>query len=262
MSASTRVLTALLTLLLGLLGPVSMGRAAPRPLSERTFTVVIDPGHGGSNRGCRAAGGHVHEKEVTLQLAQRLAADLRRRLPHARVVLTRTRDETLTLAERVAFANAQGADLLISLHANASESREQDGFETYLLDLAASTQEAARIARRENDGELARPGAEDPAAAMVRQLTLGAHRRNAAWLARRIQRLQARAFPTRRDRGVKQAPFDVLMGARMPAVLFEIGFLDHAEEGPRLLDDDTQARISQALAQAIDAYYREVVRRQ
>ncbi len=262
MSSALRLLTALVALLLGFFGPVPAGRAAPRPLAERPFKVVIDPGHGGSNHGCRAAVGQLQEKDVTLALAWRLAADLRRALPHAQVVLTRTRDETLTLAERVAFANAEGADLLISLHANASESRTQTGFETYLLDRAASSREAARIARRENDGALARPGAEDPAAAMVRQLALGAHRRNAAWLARRIQQLQAQAFPDRLDRGVRQAPFDVLMGARMPAVLFEIGFLDHPEEGPRLLQAQTQARISRALARAVDEYYRQVVRRQ
>ena len=256
-------------LLLGLLALVGSGaqyaRAAqrgPQPLVDHEFVVVLDPGHGGTNRGCVSFDGRTHEKEVTLTVARELQAELQRRLPHARVVLTRQVDETRTLAERVAFANRTGADLFVSLHANASETRSQHGFETYLLDVRASGLEAARTARRENDeGHLA-PEATSAVDTMLRQLTLTNHRTQAAVLARAIQEEQSSRFPGRLDRGVKQAPFDVLMGARMPAVLFEVGFLDHPDDGRTLLDGDDRTLVVDGLATAVGRYYREIARRE
>jgi N-acetylmuramoyl-L-alanine amidase len=228
---------------------------------DREFLVVLDPGHGGTNRGCVSFDGRTHEKEVTLTVARELAAELGRRLPHARIVLTRDRDETRTLAERVTLANAAGADLFVSIHANASEGKVQHGFETYLLDARASGLEAARTARRENDEGHLRPEASCAVDTMLRQLTLTNHRNQAAVLARSIQDEQSSRFPGRLDRGVKQAPFDVLMGARMPAVLFEVGFLDHPDDGQTLLDGDARAMVVDGLAAAVGRYYREVARR-
>jgi N-acetylmuramoyl-L-alanine amidase len=255
-------------LLLGLLAwlctaasAASPAQAGPQPVVDREFVVVLDPGHGGTNRGCASSDGRTHEKEVTLTVARELKAEIQRRLPHARIVLTRNRDETLTLAERVTLANATGADLFVSIHANASETRTQHGFETYLLDARASGLEAARTARRENDEGHTTPVAASAVDIMLRQLTLTNHRNRAAVLARAIQDEQSSRFPGRLDRGVKQAPFDVLMGARMPAVLFEVGFLDHPQDGQMLLDQASRARVVDGLAVAVGQYYREVSRR-
>lgn len=245
-----------------ILGRSSSVLAAGRPMTEREFRLVLDPGHGGENEGCLAHDGHVHEKAVTLQLAELLATRVVTLLPNATVLLTRDDDETLHLASRVAFANDCNADLLLSLHCNASPERNQTGFETYVLDLEASNREAALVAQRENDEGFAKPaGSDGEVATMLRELGMTQARRNAAWFADAIQREQAERFPDRRDRGVLQAPFDVLMGARMPAVLTEVGFLDHAEEGPLLRSAAGQELIVEGLAQAVLRYFNEVVRR-
>ncbi|MCA9654853.1 MAG: N-acetylmuramoyl-L-alanine amidase [Myxococcales bacterium] len=238
------------------MAPAAEVSAGPVPVVERSFVIAIDPGHGGDNGGCVAFDGAIHEKDLTLAMAHELQASLLRRLPHARVVLTRAGDETVTLADRVARANAAGADLLLSLHANASGHEPQTGFETYVLDLGLDRREAARSARVEDGAEPTRARA----LAMVRELALSSHRGRAAGFARRVQQEQAQRFPERIDRGVKQAGFDVLMGAEMPAVLFEAGFLDHPEEGRRLLDSGQRALVVDGLTEAIVDYYREHAR--
>lgn len=245
-------------LALGLLSmtPSAEVQAGPVPVVERSFVIAIDPGHGGENGGCVAYDGAIREKDVTLAMAHELQAALARRLPHATVVLTRSGDETVTLADRVARANAAGADLLLSLHANASGGGPQTGFETYVLELGLGRREAARTARADAHGEPARA----QALAMVRELALSTHRLRAAAFALRVQQEQAERFPERLDRGVKQAGFDVLMGATMPAVLFEAGFLDHPEEGRRLLDAGQRALMVDGLTEAVIDYYREHAR--
>lgn len=228
------------------------------PVVERPFVVALDPGHGGSNSGCAAFDGHAREKDVTLAMAQELQATLLRRLPHATVVLTRSGDETVALAERVERANAARADLLISLHANASSTGPQTGFETYILDARLAERDAALTARAGEtpSGDPARAHA----AAMLRELALLGHRARAAGFARRVQQEQAERFPERLDRGVKQGTFDVLLGARMPAVLFEAGFLDHPDEGAHLLDAGRRSLVVDGLAEAVVEYYRDHAR--
>ena len=225
---------------------------------RRDFVLCLDPGHGGDNDGCKSPEG-VLEKQVTLQTAVALQAAVLERLPHVQVMLTRAEDRSCTLADRVAFANAAGADAFISLHTNASESKAQHGFETYVLDARASSLEAARTARRENDEGLAEPGTQEAGAevgTMLRQLEMAQQRAAAGRLAKAIQAHQGHAFPDRLDRGVRQAPFDVLMGARMPAVLFESGFLDHPEEGALIRSDAGMKRVVSGLADAVVDFYR------
>lgn len=255
-------LIALLALVLLGAGAAPAVRAGPVPVLHRDFVLVVDPGHGGTNEGCTSAAGDLHEKEVTLAIARQLQARLAQVLPHARVILTRDEDVTMTLAERVAFANEAHADLFLSIHANASAQRDQVGFETYVLDLQASNLEAARTAQRENDEGFMAPRSADPVAAMVRELELVSDRTRAAYYARAIQDGHVSRFPARVDRGVRQAPFDVLMGARMPAVLHEVGFLDHAEEGELLRSEAGRTQLVEILADATVAYYREIQRRQ
>ena len=235
--------------------------AAPQPVVHRPFVLVIDPGHGGSNHGCHSRDRQVTEKELTLVLARRLAARMGELLPHAEVVLTREDDSTMALAERVALANAVGANLFLSIHTNASVSREQHGFETFVLDVNASNLEAARTAQRENDEGFAAPERRDDVQVMLRELGIRANHGRAVRFADAIQRRQAHRFPHRLDRGVRQAPFDVLMGARMPAVLTELAFLDHAEEGMMLRHPDLQGAMCDGLAEAVVEYYREVERK-
>ena len=154
------------------------------------------------------------------------------------------------------FIDAAEADLMISLHANASGGGPQTGFETYVLDLELAERDTAVTARGTEEGEAARA----QAMTMVRELELITHRARAMGFARRIQQEQAERFPNRVDRGVKQAGFDVLMGARMPAVLFEAGFLDHPHEGRRLLDGAQRSLVIDGLAESVVDYYRDHAR--
>jgi len=225
--------------------------------------MVIDPGHGGENHGCVGFGDGTLEKQLTLVMAQALAGRIVELMPQAEVLLTRERDETLHLSQRMGFANAVEADLFLSLHCNASPHGDQTGFETFLLDLDASSKAAALTAQRENDEGLGRPARadEDEVSVMLRELGMSNDRKQAAHFATAIQREQAKRFPTRPDRGVRSAAFDVLMGARMPAVLHEVGFLDHAQESQLLLDGASRGEIVESLAQATFSYYGDVARR-
>jgi N-acetylmuramoyl-L-alanine amidase len=248
-------------LLVGLLSAAST--PGPKPVLQQPFRVVLDAGHGGSNSGCHTEDGSIYEKDIALALAQDVARAVRERLPHAQVVMTRSDDRTLALADRVMSANGGGADVFVSLHANASPRHDQTGFETFVLDAEASSKEAALVARRENAAETTSPpvgGATPQAQAMVDQLRASAHRAGAIALAQAIQTEQARRFPKRADRGVRQASFDVLLGVRMPAVLFEAGFLDHAADKTVLLDEEQRREVADGIAAALVEHYRRTSR--
>jgi N-acetylmuramoyl-L-alanine amidase len=212
--------------------------------------VVLDPGHGGTNYGAQNPESQVYEKRLTLMLAQRTASYLQQWVPYLRVVLTRTRDEYVTLEQRVKRANASGGELFVSLHLNATENRGRQGFETFLLSRDASDQEAARLAARENRATAGQGRAAVLQAILADLRQSAAHGESAA-LARSLQQALARARGAARDRGVRQAPFDVLMGLHMPAALVEVGFIDHPVEGTDLAQAATQEQIAIALAVGI-----------
>jgi N-acetylmuramoyl-L-alanine amidase len=202
--------------------------APTRRRNDGIRTIVIDPGHGGSNIGTEGPAGTL-EKELTLQLARTLRSHLQRRLP-VRVVLTRNEDAELPLDTRVAVANQQKADLFISLHLNSSPGHGAQGAETYFLNLVASDERAAQAARSEN-------AAGDPLTDLqliLWDLAQSHHMAESQRFAGLIQEELNEALELR-NRGVKQAPFRVLMGAAMPAVLVELGFLSNPREEERLL---------------------------
>ncbi len=209
----------------------------PLPASARPL-VVVDPGHGGSNAGAFNPELGRHEKELTLLLAERVASYLAQWLPGGRVQLTRTRDEYLTLAERAERANRAGADLFVSLHLNASRGRDRTGYETFFLSREASELESSRVR-----------GGGAAVAAILSDLRHAASHGESAELARAVQRALRTLRGSARDRGVRQAPFDVLAGLRMPGVLVEAGYLDHPVEGREL----AQEAIREGLAAAIAA---------
>jgi N-acetylmuramoyl-L-alanine amidase len=221
-----------------------------RPPVPRTGpeTIVLDPGHGGSDTGAVGPGG-VREKDVTLALARRLAAALRSRLP-VRVVLTRDEDAELPLAVRAAIGNQLEADLFLSLHLNSSYGRSARGTETYFLSLEASDERAAEAAAAAN---AANGGAPDPTTDLqliLWDMAQAQHLAESQQLAKLVQEELNSALGLR-DRGVKQAPFTVLMGAAMPAVLVELGFLSNPEEEERLADPAHQTALTDALVRAI-----------
>lgn len=209
------------------------------------FRVVIDPGHGGSNTGAPTRAEGVFEKRVTVAVARALAGELRAR--GFDVVMTRRRDQYLTLRQRVRLANAAAPDCFVSLHANASGDRARRGIETWVLARDAAEVEARRAASRAGD---------DVQALLAELRFLDAHRASAL-LAHAVQsRLVAATGDI--DRGVRQAGYDVLAGVASPAVLVELGFLDHPIEGAALLDPAYQRRLAEALAAGIADFADEV----
>jgi N-acetylmuramoyl-L-alanine amidase len=247
------VISALSALLVA--GGASRADARPRP------RVVLDPGHGGSNPGAVGAAPGVLEKQVTLAVARRVRDRLRAR--GVDVAMTRDDDRTLTLRQRTAQADALAADAFVSIHANASPTRSQRGFESYLL-----TPAAVDVDGRALRADLAAPraGVDAATAAVLDDVERGAAQWEAAELAAAVQahlrevrgdgpapchRSDRGRTQCGADRGVKQDAQHVLLGATMPAVLVEIGFIDHPIEGKELVDPAVQDAIAGAIADAI-----------
>lgn len=227
----------------------------PATGAAKAPVVVLDPGHGGTNRGAYGAAIGAHEKALTLKLARRVAFHLRQLKAGARVRLTRDRDRYLTLTRRVALANSWRGALFVSLHFNASQSRTQSGFETYVLSAQASDREASRLAQLENSGKK-RGKKRDTVSAIFADLEQRAMYVRSLRLAKAVHAALRRSRPNAADRGVRQAPFDVLMGLRMPSVLVEAGFIDHPDESRELSQPPTFDAIARSIAEGITRYLR------
>jgi N-acetylmuramoyl-L-alanine amidase len=214
--------------------------------------IVLDPGHGGSNTGARGAVDGLLEKQLTLALANQVAAELRS--AGLSVELTRSGDQTLTLRQRAAFANQRHADLFVSVHLNASPTRAQRGFETYVLTPAGVDVVAPAL---RGDDLTPRPGVSAEVASVLDDVERGAVQWESADLAAAMQRALRQVRGGRYDRGVRQDAHHVLLGATMPSVLVEVGFIDHPIEGRELTEPATQAAIAKAIAAAVQAQARE-----
>ncbi len=239
-------------------------RLAVRPFGPdssdaRTKVVIIDAGHGGRDPGRDAASG-LHEKTVTLALARRLAAELEDR--GYEVHLTRDRDTLIALGDRPRLANdwkrGRPRTVFVSIHANAGE-RGAAGYETYFLS-DARTEDERRVAEMENaaaDYEDPRDAREDRAPAVDRilnSLRNDYYVRASDDLAELIQQHLGAIHPGP-DRGVKRAGFRVLVGAIMPAVLVETGFMTSPKEARLLGTARFQRKIARSLADAIGDFF-------
>jgi len=229
----------------------------PLPMAARQTPVrlvVIDPGHGGSETGARGPGG-LWEKDLTLKLARLLQAQLSRD-PGLRVMLTREDDSQVDLLQRAEAANNLRADLFISIHANASEVVGAAGFETFFLSLEATDDEARKLAALENvtlnlkatpDSRLS------DLELILGDMAQSEHLAESELFASLVQERLSRVMQTE-NRGVKQAPFRVLMQAAMPAVLVEVGFLSNFNEARSITRPETQTQMVQALAASVFAF--------
>ncbi len=228
---------------------------------EPSTIIVIDPGHGGIENGGIGPTG-LMEKEITLALARRLKRVLGRRRPSLDVVLTRDEDRLVGLDERTAIANHNRADLFLSIHLNASPRSEAAGAETYYLSTDATDAEARTLAVRESlspGGAVQLPPDLADLELVLWDLAQNRHLAESGALAESIQRHLNRLTGTR-NRGVRQAPFGVLMGAMMPAVLVEVGFISNERQEALFRSSSYRADVVNALAAAVEEFLRNLER--
>lgn len=219
--------------------------------------IVLDPGHGGVEHGARYE--ELEESDLVLDISLRVARILRRRLPASRVVLTRERDEVVSLDQRAAFANAASADLFVSVHLNAADGPvSTGGVTTFVLD-ASDDEQAIRLAAREN-------GTRRSEVTGIQRLIARLHRREQVTHSRRLAELVhehtlaggRRVLPALPDRGVKSALFYVLIGVRMPAILLEASFLTKREEAEALRRPEYREALASGVAEGLVRYVAEI----
>ena len=221
-----------------------------RQLGLGISRIVIDAGHGGHDPG--AQGNGIREAELVLDVAQRLSKLVQKQ--GIEVVMTRDSDVFIPLEERTAIANREGADLFLSIHANAARNLQARGVETYFLNFA-SNPEAEAVAARENSAS-GRTMHSLPE--IVRAIALNNKLDESRDFADTVQRAMVRRLATRnrqlKDLGVKQAPFVVLIGAMMPSVLAEISFVTNRQDGQLLKTSSYRQQIAEALLDAVLRY--------
>jgi N-acetylmuramoyl-L-alanine amidase len=223
-----------------------------RALGLKLNRVVIDAGHGGHDQGTAGVKGLL-EKDLVLDVALRVGRLIEDRL-RAEVVYTRSTDVFVPLESRTALANEKKADLFLSIHANASTAPSASGVETYYLNFTES-KDAMAVAARENASSLATISELHD---LIRQITLHDKAEESRDLAGNIQMslfgLYARNFPGEHDRGVRRAPFVVLIGATMPSVLAEIGFLTNPKEEALLRKPEYRQKVAEAVERGVERY--------
>jgi N-acetylmuramoyl-L-alanine amidase len=232
--------------------------ALAKQLALGVRRIVIDPGHGGKDFGAPGFIPGVHEKDVVLEIAKRAARKIREDLG-LEGVLTRSDDRYLTLEERTAFANTRGADLFVSIHTNASRDPRAYGTETYFLNLATDD-EAIRVAAMENATSTKNIS---DLHSILNDLLKNAKINESSRLAEVVQytlvkNMSRRGYERLKDKGVKQAPFYVLLGARMPSILVETSFISNREECRLLTTAAYQEHLAESIVQGIRAYIREI----
>lgn len=218
-------------------------------------TIMIDPGHGGKDPGAVANG--LREKEVNLRFAKLLGDKLKGK--GFNVIYTRTSDVFIPLDKRTSMANAQKADLFLSVHCNANRSRSVNGLETYSLNLAKSDA-AVRIAARENAVD---PRSISDLQFILTDLMVNSKIKESRDLASDVQTktiYRVRKKYSVKNQGTREAPFYVLMGARMPSVLVELGYLTNKTEAKRLKSDSYLNYLANGIVEGILAYKGKIER--
>jgi len=226
----------------------------PRDRSKKV--IVIDPGHGGKDSG--AVGNGYMEKEIVLQVSQQLSEKLRAQ--GYTVYMTRNNDTFVELKDRTKFANDKEADLFISVHANSipktSDPLKAQGLETYFLSPARS-ERSMRVAALENSEDMEEMGQYGKLSflSFLNKEKIIASNKLAIDLQKGMFENLRKQFPHVHDNGVREAPFWVLVGAQMPAVLLEIGYISHPDEAARIADEKYQRWMVEGLQEGVNRYF-------
>jgi N-acetylmuramoyl-L-alanine amidase len=236
--------------------PAAPPASSPGPAvspRRRLVRVMIDPGHGGKDPGAIGPTG-LKEKDVVLAIGRRVREKLARSGGFD-VRMTRDEDVFIPLEERTAMANKGGVDIFVSLHINASRNRRAEGFSTYVLSRGASNREDLELAARENGVPV---GKLQGVKFIIDDMFTGARKNESLRLAKTVNDAVVRhvsaRYPGALSLGLKQAPFYVLVGARMTAVLVEASFISNAREESRLRDPSCLDGIAEGVAEAVRYY--------
>lgn len=220
-------------------------------LGLRVKTIVIDPGHGGKDPGAMANG--LKEKNIVLKVAKKLALILRKKLD-CRVILTRSTDVFIPLEERTAIANKNDADLFVSLHVNADPDAEASGFETYYLNLT-SNPEAMRVAAYENETSTHQISEmKNILSSILKNSKIQESSRLAEQVQEALIHGLRKDFTGIKDMKVRKAPFYVLMGAEMPAILVEMSFITNKHDARHLKSNRFLTNIADDISKGIQSY--------
>ncbi len=224
-----------------------------RALGLKIGRIVIDAGHGGHDTGTIGPTG-LMEKDLCLDVALRLGKIIQQRLPGADIVYTRSDDTFIPLEERTSIANQAKADLFISIHANSSQDHGARGVETYYLNLKGSA-EAMEVAARENaSSEQGVHDLEDLVKKIARNEKIDESKEFAEDIQDSLAKRMQKASKTVKNRGVRKAPFVVLIGADMPSILTEISFLSNPADEKLLKQPEYRQRVAEGLYQGVASY--------
>ena len=230
--------------------------AIARQLALGIRRIAIDAGHGGKDGGAVGFFKGVYEKDVVLSIAKRLAQKIRQQI-QCEIIMTRNEDQFLPLEERSKIANANHADLFISIHTNAHPNHSVYGFETYYLNLT-SDDDAIRVAALENEVSGRKMNDLDTILHdLMQNAKINESSRLAGHVQNGIHQYLKKYYQFIKDNGVKQAPFYVLMGAEMPAILIETGFISNQRDCRRLTNPAFQNHLCNAVVEGIKNYIEE-----
>ncbi len=227
-------------------------RSLPRMLGLKLSKVVLDAGHGGHDQGTHSKAGML-EKDLVLDVTQRLAELLRTRLG-IEVVMTRSDDTFLSLEERTRLANEAKADLFLSVHANSSPVKSVAGVETFYLNFSTGREDIDLVPRENASSRSSIADLKEVVSKIVQRAKADESKEFALRIQKSLQTTAVKQNKDAKDRGVKRAPFVVLIGADMPSVLAEIGFLSNSRDEALLKGPEHRDRIAEALFNGIAGY--------
>jgi len=230
--------------------------ALAKQLALGVNRIVIDPGHGGRDCGAPGYLRGVYEKNIVLKIGRKLAKKIQKELG-CEVIMTRNSDQHLTLEERTAIANTKNADLFISIHTNAARDRRAYGIETFFLNLATDN-EAILVAARENATSTKNiSDLETILSDLMQNAKINESSRLAYHVQKSLYKHMKKKYSRIKSKGVKQAPFYVLLGAQMPSILIETSFISNSRECKRLNNAKYQDHLCNAIVKGIRSYMKE-----
>jgi len=228
-----------------------------KQLALGVHRIIIDAGHGGKDFGAPGYVKGVHEKRIVLEIAKKLAAKIRSEIG-CEVIMTRSGDTYLTLEERTGIANMKKGDLFISIHANAAVNKTAFGVETYFLNLTTDD-ESISVAARENATSTKNISElQTILNDLMQNAKINESSRLATYVQKELCRHLTKKYNRIKSKGVKQAPFYVLIGAQMPAILVETAFISNKTECQRLMDPKYQQALCDGIIKGVRKYIHEI----